>query len=46
MMSLKTVGKAIVFVVLYLGVFWLLAQVTVYLALVGAVMATRWLMKR
>lgn len=46
MMSLKTVGKTIVFVVLYIGVFYLLAQLSVYGALVGAVIATRWLMKR
>ena len=46
MMGLKTVGKSITFLLLYLCVFLLLAQFSVYVALVGAVMATRWVMKR
>ena len=46
MIGLNTVGKSIAFVLLYLCVFFLLAQFSVYVAVVGAVMATRWVMKR
>ncbi|MDO8948574.1 MAG: hypothetical protein Q7U88_15685 [Desulfocapsaceae bacterium] len=46
MIGLKTAGKAIAFVVLYIVVFYLLAQLSVYVALVGAILATKWVMKR
>ena len=44
-MSLHTLGNIIMFVISYIVVFWFLVQVGVYVALVGAVMATKWVLK-
>ncbi len=44
-MSLQTLGNFITFVILYIAVFWFLAKLGVYVAFVGAVMATRWVLK-
>ena len=44
-MRLQTIGNIIMFVILYIGVFFVLVKLGFYVAFVGAVIATRWVLK-
>lgn len=44
-MRLQALGKIILFIMTYIVVFYLLVQVGVYAAFIGAVLATQWFKK-